>query len=79
MVKGIEDGWRKLGLPENTPEDVARALVICATANRGHEKTHSGAVLPFAGKIVWVGGGEAYEIGELFLERSIGLVMADAG
>jgi NAD(P)-dependent dehydrogenase (short-subunit alcohol dehydrogenase family) len=63
MVKGIEVGWNKLHLPENMPEDVARALVMCATANRGEAKqTHDGAVSPFEGKIVWVGGGESYEI-----------------
>ena len=63
MVKGIEDGWSKLGLPENKPVDVARALVMCATANRGKGgQSHDGAGLPFEGKIVWVGGGESYEI-----------------
>ena len=63
MVKGIEDGWRERGIPENVPEDVARAILICATANRGEkDQGHKGAVLPFEGKIVWVGGGESYEI-----------------
>jgi hypothetical protein len=63
MVTGIEAGWRKLGLPENEPADVARAIVICATANRGVKgQTHEGAVLPFEGKILHVGGGESYEI-----------------
>jgi hypothetical protein len=63
MVKGIEDGWAQNGLPENEPEDVARAILICATANRGQDgKSHAGAVLPFEGKMVWVGGGESYEI-----------------
>ena len=47
----------------NEPEDVARAIVICATANRGSGAlTHQGARLPFAGKIVYVSGGESYEI-----------------
>jgi len=63
LVKGIEKGWHELNLPENEPEDVARSIIICATANRGEGKqTHGGAKLPFAGKIVWVGGGESYEI-----------------
>lgn len=63
MVQGIEQGWAKLSLPENEAGDVAKAIVICATANRGEGQTsHENAVLPFAGKIVWVGGGEAYEI-----------------
>lgn len=63
MVKGIEDGWRALGLPENQPEDVARSILLCATANRGEAgKTHGGAKMPFGGKILWISGGEAYEI-----------------
>jgi hypothetical protein len=63
MVTGIEIGWRKLGLPENQPEDVAKAMVICATANRGQKTlTHENAVSPFTGKIVWVAGGKSYEI-----------------
>jgi NAD(P)-dependent dehydrogenase (short-subunit alcohol dehydrogenase family) len=63
LVKGIEDGWRELGLPENTPEDVARSILLCATANReGKEKIHDGAQMPFAGKILWIAGGEAHEI-----------------
>ncbi|CAI6331485.1 unnamed protein product [Periconia digitata] len=64
MVKGIEDGWAKLGLPENTPEDVARSFLLCASATRGVDagETHPGARLPFAGKILWIAGGEAYEI-----------------
>jgi NAD(P)-dependent dehydrogenase (short-subunit alcohol dehydrogenase family) len=63
LVKGIEDGWRELGLPENMPEDVARSILLCATANRGgKEKTHDGAQMPFAGKILWIAGGEAHEI-----------------
>jgi len=63
LVKGIEDGWRERGLPENEPEDVGRSIVLCATANRGQEgKTHPGAKMPFAGKILWIAGGEAYEI-----------------
>lgn len=63
MVRGIEEGWAKLSLPENEPEDVAKAIVLCATANRGKgHKGHENAAVPFAGKIIWVGGGEAYEI-----------------
>jgi hypothetical protein len=63
MVTGIEQGWRKQGLPENEAEDVARAMVICASANRGQGgQTHGGASLPFTGKVLHIGGGEAYEI-----------------
>ncbi|KAF2662796.1 NAD(P)-binding protein [Lophiostoma macrostomum CBS 122681] len=63
LVKGIEQGWHDLGLPENEPEDVARSIVLCATANRGtDEKIHPGAKMPFAGKILWISGGQAYEI-----------------
>jgi hypothetical protein len=63
LVKGIEVGWRELGLPENEPEDVARSIVLCASANRSEEgRTHVGTKMPFAGKILWIAGGEAYEI-----------------
>lgn len=63
MVKGIEKGWAELKLPENKPEDVALSIVTCATANRGqHGKIHGGAVMPFAGKILYVAGGKSYEI-----------------
>lgn len=63
MVLGIEKGWYERGLPVNEPEDVGRAILICATANRGaNGLTHQGARLPFAGKIVYVSGGESYEI-----------------
>lgn len=62
MVKEIETGWDELKLPANNPEDVGMAIVMCSTANRGNGKTHGGAVSPFAGKIVWVAGGEPYEI-----------------
>lgn len=62
MVTGIEQGWYKLGLPSNEPEDVANAILICATANRSEDQKHEGAVRPFSGKIVWVGGGKSYEI-----------------
>lgn len=76
MVAGIESGWRELSLPENTPQDVAKAILICCTASRGVSKfntktlepekkeIHEGANLPFEGKIVFVGGGEAWEIEE---------------
>lgn len=67
MVTGIEMGWAKLGLPENTAADVARAMVICATSNQGggagaDAPSHDNAALPFIGKIVWVAGGQCYEI-----------------
>lgn len=79
MVKGIESGWRDLGLPENNSEDVARSIVICATANRSRAKydkqslttirvTHQGAKLPFWGKILFIAGGESYEIEDKFNE-----------
>ncbi len=63
MVLGIEKGWDEQKLPANSPEDVARAMLICATANRGdNKKTHKNAKLPFTGKILYVAGGESYEI-----------------
>ncbi|PVI02248.1 putative estradiol 17 beta-dehydrogenase [Periconia macrospinosa] len=69
MVKGIEDGWAKLKLPENTPEDVARSFLVCASAERSTDGTkHEGARSPFAGKILWIGGGEAYEIEDAIQE-----------
>ncbi|KAF1975708.1 NAD(P)-binding protein [Bimuria novae-zelandiae CBS 107.79] len=69
LVKGIEAGWRELGLPENEPEDVARSIVLCASANRSKDgKTHPGARMPFAGKILWIAGGESYEIEDAIQE-----------
>ena len=63
MVTGIQNGWAKLRLPENEPEDVARAMLICAFANRGeNHQTFKGAKLPFSGKILFVSGGKSYEI-----------------
>ncbi len=63
MVAGIESGWRKLHLPENEPEDVAKSILICATANRGEgSNSHKDAKVPFAGKILFVAGGQSYEI-----------------
>ncbi|KAL2862400.1 uncharacterized protein BJX67DRAFT_366397 [Aspergillus lucknowensis] len=63
MIVGIEKAWTAQGLPINKSEDVARAILVCATANRGSGGiTHDGAKLPFAGKIVYVAGGEGYEI-----------------
>ncbi|CRG89989.1 3-hydroxyacyl-CoA dehydrogenase, putative [Talaromyces islandicus] len=64
MVKGIEQGWYDLNLPSNGPADVAQAILICSTANRSSSSSqqHQGAVLPFSGKILWVGGGKSYEI-----------------
>jgi hypothetical protein len=66
MVKGIERGWAELKLPENEPEDIGKSILLCATANRGSsskgEQKHGGTVTPFAGKILWVSGGESYEI-----------------
>ncbi len=63
MVKGIEVGWKERNLPENEPADVGKAILLCATANRGAGNAgHRGAVASFAGKIVWVSGGESYEI-----------------
>ncbi|CAH0025085.1 unnamed protein product [Clonostachys rhizophaga] len=63
MTKGIESGWLERKLPVNDPADVARAILICATANRAQsQKNHQGIKLPFHGKIIFVGGGEAYEI-----------------
>ncbi|KAJ5159896.1 NAD(P)-binding protein [Penicillium canariense] len=63
LVLGIEKGWYERDLPVNEPEDVARSILICATANRGlNGRTHQGARLPFAGKMIHVAGGESYEI-----------------
>ncbi|KAH8676556.1 hypothetical protein BGZ60DRAFT_562212 [Tricladium varicosporioides] len=63
MVKGIEQGWEALKLPTNQPEDVARSIIICSTANRiPDNKIYKGASMPFAGKILFVAGGESYEI-----------------
>lgn len=63
MAASWGQAWCDRNLPSNEPEDVACAILICASANRScHESSHSGVVLPFAGKIVWVGGGESYEI-----------------
>ncbi|ORY05693.1 hypothetical protein BCR34DRAFT_590829 [Clohesyomyces aquaticus] len=69
LVKGIEKGWYELGLPSNEPEDVAQSIVLCATANRSTEgKMYPGAKMPFAGKILWIAGGEAYEIEDAIQE-----------
>lgn len=63
MTKGIEKGWLDRNLPVNQPENVARAMLICATANRAEvQNNHQEAKLPFHGKIVFVAGGESYEI-----------------
>jgi hypothetical protein len=63
MIVGIEKAWIEGGYPINEPEDVARTIVVCATANRGPEGvTHGGAKLPFSGKMIYVSGGEGYEI-----------------
>ncbi|KAL4778189.1 hypothetical protein BJX76DRAFT_156826 [Aspergillus varians] len=63
MIVGIEKGWTENGFPINESEDVARQMVLCATANRGTDgATHTNARLPFSGKIVYVSGGEGYEI-----------------
>lgn len=63
MVKGIEKGWYERQLPTNEPRDVAESILLCSTANRGPDgETHHGAVLPFAGKILYVSGGKSYEI-----------------
>lgn len=61
MVKGIEKGWAERRLPENEPQDVGKAIILCATANWGREQ-HKGAAMPFAGKILWISGGKSYEI-----------------
>ncbi|KAL4912896.1 hypothetical protein BDW62DRAFT_9384 [Aspergillus aurantiobrunneus] len=63
LIVGIEKGWMENGFPINEAEDVARTILFCATANRGSNgATHTGAKLPFSGKIVYVSGGEGYEI-----------------
>ncbi|OJJ54507.1 hypothetical protein ASPSYDRAFT_159940 [Aspergillus sydowii CBS 593.65] len=63
MIVGMQKGWIENGFPLNESEDVARQIVICATANRGtNGATHTGAKLPFSGKMIYVSGGEGYEI-----------------
>jgi hypothetical protein len=62
MAAGITQGWQELGLPANEPEDVAKAMLICATANGESESQHDGAKSPFHGKILYVSGGKSYEI-----------------
>lgn len=74
MVAGIETGWRSLSLPENEPSDVAKSILVCATANRSlpssdpnitntkPQQGHTGAALPFSGKFLFVAGGQSYEI-----------------
>ncbi|KAH6975714.1 hypothetical protein EDB80DRAFT_867724 [Ilyonectria destructans] len=63
MTKGIAKGWLDLDLPTSNPEDVARAILICATANQTTPTSNHGQVqLPFHGKIVFIAGGEPYEI-----------------
>lgn len=57
------EGWQKLNLPVNQPEDVGKAMLICATANRTPpDEDASGIRLPFHGKILYITGGSAYEI-----------------
>ena len=42
---------------------MGKSILLCATANRGNgNERHANAEMPFAGKIVWVAGGESYEI-----------------
>ncbi|KAJ5936001.1 15-hydroxyprostaglandin dehydrogenase [Penicillium verhagenii] len=64
MSAAISEGWYRLQLPTNEAADVATSILICATANRSDnaEETHINADLPFAGKILWVGGGKTFEI-----------------
>ena len=63
LVTGIQKGWEERKLPANEPDDIARVMAICATANRqGTGKTYDGARLPFSGKVLHVAGGQAYEI-----------------
>lgn len=63
MAVAVSAEWKRLGLPLGEPEDIARAMVICATAERGGPNAgHSGASRPFEGKMVWVAGTEACEL-----------------
>ena len=57
-------GWEQLKLPVNEPEDVATAMLICATANRAEAQTHNGGLSRFHGRILFVAGGKSYEIEE---------------
>lgn|SRR5687767_2220246 len=62
MAAGIAQGWLELGLPANEPGDIARAMLICATANRQSDFQHEGAKIPFHGKILYLSGGKPFEI-----------------
>lgn len=63
MVKGIEDGWYERGLPVNEPADVVKAFLICATSGvKQDNNTSSSGSAPFSGKILYIAGGESYEI-----------------
>lgn len=63
MTTGVVEGWQKLKLPINQPEDVAKGMLICATANRCRpEEVAEGIRLPFHGKVVYLAGGNSYEI-----------------
>ncbi|KAF7197492.1 hypothetical protein HII31_01302 [Pseudocercospora fuligena] len=63
MTEFFADHWISKAMPYNSPADVASAILICSTANRGGAGiSHMGAVLPFTGKIVFLGGGKSYEI-----------------
>ncbi|KAL4924961.1 uncharacterized protein BDV17DRAFT_198535 [Aspergillus undulatus] len=65
MIVGIEKGWEEQGYPISEAEDVVQCIMICATANRGRDgETHTGARLPFEGKMIFIAGSEGYEIEE---------------
>ncbi|KAM6505376.1 hypothetical protein FSOLCH5_014596 [Fusarium solani] len=65
LTQAVAAAWEEQGLPMNEPEDVATAMLICASANRTEGATHDGAVSPFHGKILFVGVGRSYEIEDL--------------
>jgi hypothetical protein len=62
MTKGIAPAWQQENLPYNKSQDVANAMVICATANRKPGVSNAGRKDHFHGKIIFVGGGNSYEI-----------------
>ncbi|KAH0342005.1 hypothetical protein KCU83_g9429, partial [Aureobasidium melanogenum] len=66
MTSGFEKAWMAEGLPTNEAIDVAHSILHCACVNRAKDMgSISDAVLPFAGNILYVAGGETYEVDHL--------------
>ncbi|KAK0124482.1 hypothetical protein ONS95_009434 [Cadophora gregata] len=62
MTKGIAPAWQQENLPYNKAQDVANAMLICVMANQKLGVSDDGRKDPFHGKIIFVGGGNSYEI-----------------